>query len=650
MATFVCGFESGTVNEIETPGAGVSIKDFGRWGSYCASIIASSVEQSISASSSNSKKSLYANFRIAVAPIVIVLTYADASTLTLTISESSGVFTATLVDDTTTIDESATVIVKRNSWFSVGIEVNGYSAKVFIDESPAISIVDHTVIGLRGAVDNFNIASSGYVFVDDIVYYEGAYKQYPLNILSLVPTRNMSGGGMTPGSNIPWHSVVNEIPPDEDTSYLSSTVDGSYTNLLMWKRYLLKFPGWRTEGILFLAPICRSKSASGTVKLDLRNPSFSHTGTAQAITASYAYYSEIWGSTGSRSFNDGDLSNLIVKLAHTGTTRTTQVLLMIVYVMGQEKLTPTVQGIDLHFTIPSQITDTESLYVITEQTFQSATTTVRKAVRFERDRTSLNVSTVMYYTGDTDPLTYEKITIALPATGSTYRVVFHDVHISVYTNDRWVHTFSGEGWAGGGTVTLMSTEDAIITDITLSELSDWRDAVYIDQEQHGIGAISSVIQERPVTIIPRRNTSLSFYYVKDRDILTTGRVMRHSIKKAASGASHYIVYYADVMTFVDTSVLEEDGFITRVIRVPNLGNGASYAAEMIARTARESRVIHNVEKMTLDPRLEIGDVLRVSYVLTGTDRAIDYDIIVDGISMNIADGDCYMSVQGREEE
>jgi hypothetical protein len=247
----------------------------------------------------------------------------------------------------------------------------------------------------------------------------------------------------------------------------------------------------------------------------------------------------------------------------------------------------------------------------------------------------------------------ESTPASLGTGGHDVRILYSKNAISIYSDRLWVYTFLIEELLYPGTLTVSTWhESTTLSNVTLHELCDWREAVYIDLETDGQSAIGSIIQERPVEHSPLPDGSIEYYYTKTRT--TVSEVIdprQYSLnKQSALGAScDAIVYGSDeVKTTSDSSLASQIGFSTIVHRFPNMDSGAIRASKMVQVKARQSLKRHNVSTR-FDPRLEVGDMYVVSFTASGTGRAISAQIIVEDISVSL-DKAFTMTVSGRNYE
>jgi hypothetical protein len=220
----------------------------------------------------------------------------------------------------------------------------------------------------------------------------------------------------------------------------------------------------------------------------------------------------------------------------------------------------------------------------------------------------------------------------------SYRALLHENSISFYQNNKWIDTICFDELEYENSLSISFNGTGTITNILLRELGDWREAIYIDLETDGRSALSSILQQRPVTIISNWNGYLDIFYEKTRDTITSNiepRSHRNTRSVPRDGASDAIVYGSkDVKTIVNEYFARGLGFATKLIRVPDLNVGAFKAANIILKNAYEQS---NTSMFIMRPNLQliVGDVLVISYIAGGTDRAYSGQIIVDGLALEI---------------
>ncbi len=338
--------------------------------------------------------------------------------------------------------------------------------------------------------------------------------------------------------------------------------------------------------------------------------------------------------------------------------RTTKVLVQVI-VMPQ--LVSEVQdqgGFDLYFDLPILNGVTGYLSVRTNITTSQMANEEETEIRFyDAGGNDTAIAVHHLITGDL----VEKVIIqwedgADCRQENKIRIVWANKFCSVYINERWAHTFAfpyiefvtstpdlrfyvDATWDGSATIDL----------ITNVELSDWREAIYVDTETSLFSALSAIIQDRPVEIYTTSEGKLKFSYNETRDQLTINPFVReHTKSKSAddNAGSEAIVYAADVELVEDADYTATKGFVTRVLRLPTLDVGAQQAAEVLLHRAKEREVTHELRTRP-DLRVESGDLLLIYYIDQHEGEEVSDYMIVESISMMSTEPGSQMVIRGR---
>ncbi len=239
------------------------------------------------------------------------------------------------------------------------------------------------------------------------------------------------------------------------------------------------------------------------------------------------------------------------------------------------------------------------------------------------------------------------------------RILFHNEFCTVYIDDSWAYTFafactrypdvlSAEMAYYDGTEAQSGTIS--ISNVVIKELCDWRDAIFIDLETNTANAIQSIIQQRPIEILPRSNGAIDFFYEPNtRSQVALSNIRKHTITEddSKSASSDGIVYFSDVAVISDEDTLEDVGFITRMIRVPELDSGALRAAKVAQKRARQSMYKHHIEGR-INLALEVDDVANTSYTPANEHQAHNHSFIVETIQIDLSNGNFTMVAEGRK--
>ncbi len=231
------------------------------------------------------------------------------------------------------------------------------------------------------------------------------------------------------------------------------------------------------------------------------------------------------------------------------------------------------------------------------------------------------------------------------------RVVFHNEFCTVYVDGYWVHTFGFTKvyHPDDPEVGLKASGEITVTEIRLKELSDWREAIWVDLETSTQNAISTAILQRPVNIYPNYRGEIVFEYSPLRDRVDLEFVHIHEInhQESMQAAADAIVYFTRTGVVTDKIFARQVGFVTRFYRLPDLDNGAIAAARKIMDRERQSRKVHS-SRGRLNPVLAIGDIAVIHQNLSATETLLSESFIVEDINLRLTLGAFEMTVQGRD--
>jgi len=307
-----------------------------------------------------------------------------------------------------------------------------------------------------------------------------------------------------------------------------------------------------------------------------------------------------------------------------------------------------VEGFDLRFRVASSATVTvESKGKMTRIVWRRPTD---NSFKIEIEHQGGGVFRVSLYGMPSGDL-MEGYSFTAPTGAHEYRIIAHEDNITVYMDGTWIDTFctGGINWPKTTQIYLNGSFTAL--DLRLTDLNDWREAIYMDLETNGLTAVRDVIQERPVEIYPRSDGSIGYWYDYDRETVIEvipPRNWNRSKSAPVEAASDAIIYAADrVLVIQFDDFHKEHGFSTKVFRFPNLDVGASRAAQIFLQRLFEGRRRHEVA-IRPNMKLEIGDIISVSETLTSTGTLEEADVIIEGIGLNVTSKNSAMLVRGRE--
>ncbi len=128
----------------------------------------------------------------------------------------------------------------------------------------------------------------------------------------------------------------------------------------------------------------------------------------------------------------------------------------------------------------------------------------------------------------------------------------------------------------------------------------------------------------------------------------TVRFHNRAENTAQNAGSDAVVYFRDIAFANDLAFADNEGFITRVMKLSGLDTGAKAAATLILEKANERQYRHTLE-MRPDIRIEQGDRIDFTYKLMGTETVLNYEMIVEDLSIQVTEGESIMEAIARED-
>lgn len=310
-------------------------------------------------------------------------------------------------------------------------------------------------------------------------------------------------------------------------------------------------------------------------------------------------------------------------------------------------------GFDLWFTSSSGIVDGCSINIGTNINITSGSEVQNMNLVIERDGSnyyfSITNDSSVLYDSFISQLSYPK----------DFRICMHNQFISIYVNENWIHTFYFQNIEypdfDDFSLSLESSGSALsLTNVKVVDLYDWREAVYIDFDTVAANAISSVIQQRPVEMFTNYLGEMKFQYSADdkRDVVNLFQklITKHTRKNTQDGViSDAIVYGPYVEILTSESSASKHGFITKIIRIPELDTGARRAAKEYIKQGEQKSIQHTLV-LRSDLRIEEGDILTCTYILSGTGRSENISFIVESIQIRLLNATFQMTITGRDYE
>ncbi len=308
-------------------------------------------------------------------------------------------------------------------------------------------------------------------------------------------------------------------------------------------------------------------------------------------------------------------------------------------------------GFDLHFNIPDLASDSY-IEIRTNVNITSGSTVSDTIIRMANSEDAGKYVAVY----DENHTLWEKYCFS-GIDPRKIRYCMHNEFLSVYVNESWLHTFYFQNvnypeYEDFELSILSSGSSIVATDIVITDLYDWREAIFIDLDTAGANAISSVIQQRPVEIRPTHLGEVRFQYSADdkRDIVDVyQKLVVSSVKQKDDSMviSDAIVYGPEVEVLTSEDSASKHGFITKIIRVPELDTGARRAAKEIMKRAEQQSVMYTLT-IRSDLRIEIGDIVQCTYHLSGTNTEVVISCIIESIQISVKNAIFSMVLTGRE--
>jgi hypothetical protein len=255
-----------------------------------------------------------------------------------------------------------------------------------------------------------------------------------------------------------------------------------------------------------------------------------------------------------------------------------------------------------------------------------------------------------------------------PALSYDVRILFHGTFCSIYLDQIWAATFSyaEEDDVSGSWDRVVTWPDQqiklylysnttgyIATNVEVTELFDWREAIYVESETNAASALGSVIQERPIENTPTVGGGMAFSYFLVRDdieylpTMSKSMIDQHNDSKGtiSNAGSDAIVIYTDVAFAEFSKFAETEGFLTRVLKLSNLETGAKKTAIIMLKKAWEHQYKHDLMLMP-DIRFQAGDRFIFAYKLSGTDRYEQHTCIIENLNIRLSEGMYEMGLNG----
>lgn len=310
-------------------------------------------------------------------------------------------------------------------------------------------------------------------------------------------------------------------------------------------------------------------------------------------------------------------------------------------------------GFDLEIELASSLTSGQRIDIITDIAIveEEATSTIRVS----------NSSGSIYLTLFHEDVPSEIFLCYGAHSPKHIRVVYYHEFIAVELDELWQHTFYPSYVyynTDVATVHIRPNYSATVDSVRKRELSDWREAIFIDLETATANAIAGVIQQRPVEIYGRWDGSVRYQYTplvrSTLDIKEFVHDYTIDQEENQQTAAEAIVYYIKTGMVVDPESFKRIGFVTRVYRLPDLDSGGLRAASISQLRARQQMKNHTIIGR-LDPRLELGDVALVGTIgdplrVPPNAKLLVEAAIIESLQISIDGKKASMTIRGRNYE
>ena len=210
------------------------------------------------------------------------------------------------------------------------------------------------------------------------------------------------------------------------------------------------------------------------------------------------------------------------------------------------------------------------------------------------------------------------------------RILFQNSTISIHINGDHHHTFylpdieypeelptvgflASSGWTQFPTLEILA-----------SELDDWREAIYVETDSVAASGISSLIQDRPISMVTNQD-SIDFFYVRSPDeqlsLPSRNIAVYNIVYSDVDSASDVLIQGRDTEALFYEDVADRFGYIFKILQLGSLDSGEKRAARKILKEDLEMSEIHTIQGRP-DVRIQPMDILNINFVVSGTSTPI----------------------------
>ena len=215
------------------------------------------------------------------------------------------------------------------------------------------------------------------------------------------------------------------------------------------------------------------------------------------------------------------------------------------------------------------------------------------------------------------------------------RLAAHNDALSVFLDDRFVHTFFPKyvHYETEPGMIFSASKSLTITDALVTELFDCRDKLEVDLQSSLANAISSVIGQKPIKAWATYDGAVCYAYDPPADDISVYRASSFERRRSLpqNAASDVMVMHQRLAVLTDVAALAQFGFMTRLVRFPELGSGAVRVGLHLLDSARRSAV-HYTASGPIDPRVEMYDRITAWVLTPGASVGYEVEFIVEGLA------------------
>lgn len=239
--------------------------------------------------------------------------------------------------------------------------------------------------------------------------------------------------------------------------------------------------------------------------------------------------------------------------------------------------------------------------------------------------------------------------------GDVVQIVFVNEAIAIMRNGTALHTFFLDSVTypdDEPTVMLLASPGWTPTvTVSVVELDDYREAIYLDIGEGVIGRFADVLDGLTATILERSDGTVAIMLGRGNDTITLSKNILRNVNIERTipegAASDLAIAGVDLVGAVFDKFAERYGYRFAMLQLGSVSEGAKGAALAAVRRALEQATYYTITARP-DVRVEIGDIVDVSAIVSGTQRNIAAQIVVEKAQINVTNDNGKMTLLGRE--